>query len=446
MTHRPASHAGSWYSDDGPTLSKQLDQWLDQVPSTIDIIGGIPQPGARIIIAPYELPTSSPLLPFYTVRAPLTSVTTDTQATPTPARPQHGPTNPSTSRARKLPPYLLPLSFPPPQWNSPFLRPSINSLPHSKRIFLLGPSHHAYLPNLALSQHTTYATPLGPLPLDLPTIQTLHETGHFGKMSPRTDEDEHSLEMHLPYIHKVLSRTFPNPTSDDDNAASFPPLIPILVGNTSPAAEKTYGKLLAPYLADPTSVFVVSSDFCHWGARFSYTYYIPSPPSATSPVPFPIPTPPSPSSSSSSSSATQTPSAAAPATPSYHLSAKSQSKPRPGHPIHASIAHVDTLSMRAIESGSHDALLANLRETENTVCGRHPIGVVMAALEVLGSEEGGEEVGKDSGEELGAREEGLGKKGKMAKGRFRFIRYERSSDCVSVRDSSVSYASAFAVV
>ena len=30
------------------------------------------------------------------------------------------------------------------------------------------------------------------------------------------------------------------------------------------------------------------------------------------------------------------------------------------------------------------------------------------------------------------------------KGRFKFVRYERSSDVVSVRDSSVSYVSAFA--
>lgn len=92
--------------------------------------------------------------------------------------------------------------------------------------------------------------------------------------------------------------------------------------------------------------------------------------------------------------------------------------------------------MRAVESGSHDAFLANLRETGNTVCGRHPIGVVMAALEVLESGDG-----QDRGEELG-----VGKEGRVAKGRFKFVRYEQSSECVSVRDSSVSYASAFAVL
>lgn len=50
-------------------------------------------------------------------------------------------------------------------------------------------------------------------------------------------------------------------------------IVPILVGSISPDVEATYGELLAPYLADPQNLFVISSDFCHWGKRFSYTYY-----------------------------------------------------------------------------------------------------------------------------------------------------------------------------
>lgn len=50
-------------------------------------------------------------------------------------------------------------------------------------------------------------------------------------------------------------------------------VIPILVGSISPEIEATYGELLAPYLADSQNLFVISSDFCHWGKRFSYTYY-----------------------------------------------------------------------------------------------------------------------------------------------------------------------------
>ena len=200
-------------------------------------------------------------------------------------------------------------------------------------------------------------------------------------MSVETDEAEHSLEMHLPYIYKILSRTFP--------AGSLPSLIPILVGSTTPTVEKEYGKILAPYLADSSNVFVVSSDFCHWGSRFNYTYYIPN------------------------------------SNPSSGYSLGRKSLPSSSTPIHASIGTLDHLAMRAVESGEHDAFLRNLQETGNTVCGRHPIGVVMAALEVL---------------------RGHIKLLEEAKGRFKFVRYERSSDCTKLSDSSVSYASAFAVL
>lgn len=76
----------------------------------------------------------------------------------------------------------------------------------SQRVFVLGPSHHHYLSGCALSQCTTYATPLGDLQLDLSTIAELHKTGKFERMSVDVDEAEHSIEMQLPYIYKILSR------------------------------------------------------------------------------------------------------------------------------------------------------------------------------------------------------------------------------------------------
>ena len=179
----------------------------------------------------------------------------------------------------------------------------------------------------------------------------------------------------------MLSSHFP--------ASNLPPLVPVLVGNTSPSTEKAFGALLAPYLADPANIFVVSSDFCHWGSRFGYTYYLPS---------------------RTSSGADG-------------ISLGPRDKPS-DPPIYESIARIDKLAMQGVESGSHEGFLTTLEETGNTVCGRHPIGVVMAAIEVLRGE--------------GEEEEG--------KGRFRFVRYERSSEVVRGNHSSVSYASAFAVL
>lgn len=52
MATREATHAGSWYSNDRVTLTRQLDQWMDRVPSEIEGIGSLPVAGARVIIAP----------------------------------------------------------------------------------------------------------------------------------------------------------------------------------------------------------------------------------------------------------------------------------------------------------------------------------------------------------------------------------------------------------
>ena len=154
-----------------------------------------------------------------------------------------------------------------------------------------------------------------------------------------------------------------------------------MIGNTSASTERHLGQLLAPYLLDSSTAWVISSDFAHWGLRFRYTYYRPSlnPKSATD----------------------------------LSASAKAPKDPE----IRESIKAVDFECMGACESGKHDEWLSCLESNGNTVCGRHPIGVVMAAIEAAKSD-----------------------------AKFKFVRYERSSEVRRVSESSVSYASAFAVI
>ena len=202
----------------------------------------------------------------------------------------------------------------------------------------------------------------------------------FEPMSPSTDADEHSLEMHLPYIYKALECTF------GPDSSKFPPLVPIMIGSTSHDTEKVYGEILAPYIVDPANVFIVSSDFAHWGKRFGYTYY-----------------------------------AAERDSPLQGVALKrDRDVPSNGVKIWESIEAVDRASMAAVESGVHDDFLGVLERTGNTVCGRHPVGILLAALEVL----------REKGE-LGDGE-----------GKFGFVKYDQSSKCSGLDDSSVSYASA----
>ncbi|OCH96453.1 UPF0103-domain-containing protein [Obba rivulosa] len=248
-----------------------------------------------------------------------------------------------------------------------------------KRVFILGPSHHVYLDGCALSECKEYETPIGNLPLDLDTIKELRDTGKFSDMDRQTDEDEHSIEMHLPYIRKVF----------EGRDIS---IVPILVGAIDREKEASFGAVLAPFLSREDTFCVVSSDFCHWGARFHYTFYYAEPP--------PSPTPPIRLAQTGVSQA---------------LLSK--------HPIHASISALDHEAMELLTmppftaSQAHHNFADYLAKTKNTICGRHPIGVLLGALTALQRE------------------------GKAPK--LKWVRYEQSSQCVSVHDSSVSYASAY---
>ena len=84
--------------------------------------------------------------------------------------------------------------------------------------------------------------------------------------------------------------------------------------------------------------------------------------------------------------------------------------------------------MDLIADGDYDAFATYIHDTGNTICGRslsfhadltysHPIGVMMCALAVL----------KEMGVE----------------GKWHFIKYEQSSHVEDIRDTSVSYVSAY---
>ncbi|PKY02551.1 UPF0103-domain-containing protein, partial [Aspergillus campestris IBT 28561] len=359
MQSREASHAGSWYSNSKRALTRQLDEWLAQVPDEIEGIGSFPVPGARIIIAPHAGYAYSGSCAAYAYKA-------------------------------------LDLS-------------------KAKRIFVLGPSHHHYLSTLALPELTSYYTPLSdePLPLDTELIAKLLSTKavkpsgstmSFTTMTRSIDEDEHSIELHLPYIHRLLQLQHP-----DKPTSQYPPLVPIMVGSTSESTEEAFGALLAPYLEDPGNAFVISSDFCHWGSRFRYTFYVPQAPTPGPKLPLSAHSLPQPEDDTQEledkmemGSAGQT----------------LQRQDRIGSrapAIHESISAFDIATMAAISTGASKNFLEIIRRTGNTVCGRHPIGVVMAAIEEITSR----------------REE-------VKQGRFHFVRYDRSSDAVDVLDSSVS--------
>ncbi|KAF4978520.1 hypothetical protein FZEAL_5118 [Fusarium zealandicum] len=323
MATRPAKKAGTWYSEGADVLRIELEGFLADVPDSID---GAPLPvsGARVVIAPHAGYSYSGSCAAWAYKA-------------------------------------LDLS-------------------RAKRVFVLGPSHTYILEGCAATTFSKYATPFGDLTIDQELAKTIEDAAYMEPMPQSNEVDEHSLEMHMPYLYLRCEQTFRTPER-------FPKIVPILVGINKGREEKAIGKVLLPYLKDPENAFIISSDFCHWGHRFSYMVHSPS------------------------------------NKPDNLVRLRKNDSAPTGPPIHETIRIIDEEAMDAVKSGSHDAFLATLRQTGNTVCGRHPIGVMMAALELLGK------VPEFKG-----------------KGRFSVIQYKRSNLVSEPYDFSVSYVSAYAVL
>ena len=105
-------------------------------------------------------------------------------------------------------------------------------------------------------------------------------------------------------------------------------MVPLMVGKIPNDKYHEYAKLLLPLFKDEKTVFVVSSDFCHWGQRFDYTH---------------------------------------------------QFKDEPV--IHKSIERLDKMGMTLIEAEDFKGFTEYIEETQNTICGRHPIQLLLALIE-----------------------------------------------------------------
>lgn len=85
-------------------------------------------------------------------------------------------------------------------------------------------------------------------------VETLRQSDLFTIFPPAADEEEHGIEMHLPFLYQAAKEA----------GHGIPKIVPIVVGSTSTASEKKLGELLAPYLQEEENTLVVSTDFCHW--------------------------------------------------------------------------------------------------------------------------------------------------------------------------------------
>ncbi|GMF51464.1 hypothetical protein B5S33_g1284 [[Candida] boidinii] len=278
MTIRKATHAGSWYSSSPARLNSQLSKFLNEAPNELI-------KGARILVGPHAgFDYSGPML----------------------------------ARTYKA-----------------FDSKNI------KRIFIMGPSHHVYYKNnVMLTGFDSYATPFGDIPVDKSTIKELVklDKSMFKIMDEEMDEDEHSFEMHMPFLYKV--------TESLQNGS--PMIIPIMISHTDELFEKKLADYLKPYFEDKENAFIISTDFCHWGSRFRYTKY---------------------TQNGKLSNLTSL--------NSYEGISNTSSSLK----IHESIELLDKRGMEIASTGSYSQFKSYINKTKNTICGEKPLSVLISIME-----------------------------------------------------------------
>lgn len=117
----------------------------------------------------------------------------------------------------------------------------------TERVIVMAPSHHVALRGGgSILEVDAYRNALGEIPLD-PEAAELRRRHRFFGAAPTAHAREHSLEVMLPFLQRVLKRPFT--------------LIPIVLGRDFDAAAMA--KAILPLVQDPKTLIVASSDLSH---------------------------------------------------------------------------------------------------------------------------------------------------------------------------------------
>jgi len=114
-----------------------------------------------------------------------------------------------------------------------------------KRVILLGPCHRVAVKGLALSSLDAFETPLGIVPVDREASLNILPLPQV-EVFDATHEQEHSLEVHLPFLQQLL----------DDFT-----IVPLVVGAASP---EEVSEVIAALWGGKETLIVVSTDLSHF--------------------------------------------------------------------------------------------------------------------------------------------------------------------------------------
>ena len=113
------------------------------------------------------------------------------------------------------------------------------------RVILLGPTHRVAVSGIALPEAEAFSTPLGTIRLDAPGIAAIADLPQI-VFSDKVHAFEHSIEVHLPFLQRVLELFT---------------LVPLAVGE---ATAEAVAEVLDKLWDGPEILIVVSSDLSHF--------------------------------------------------------------------------------------------------------------------------------------------------------------------------------------
>ncbi|HXV60725.1 MAG TPA: AmmeMemoRadiSam system protein B [Vicinamibacteria bacterium] len=120
-------------------------------------------------------------------------------------------------------------------------------------VILLGPSHRVFFDALAVFPAGAFETPLGRVAIDAELSRELLDSSDRFRAMPEVHDQEHCLEMQLPFLQVVLPRCR---------------IVPVMMGNQSRELVDLAGKALAAAASSSRAVLLIaSSDLSHYQPR-----------------------------------------------------------------------------------------------------------------------------------------------------------------------------------
>jgi AmmeMemoRadiSam system protein B len=116
-------------------------------------------------------------------------------------------------------------------------------------VVVLSPFHNYHSHPLLTTKHQAYSTPLGTIEVDQTALSELQNHLNI-PITPIPNDKEHSLEIELPFLQRVLKNDFK--------------LLPIMIRAQEEFVAQQLGEVLAQTLKDKNALLVASTDLSHF--------------------------------------------------------------------------------------------------------------------------------------------------------------------------------------